>query len=117
MAERDARPTQAAYDAAVATARTEGQGDVTGDPASYSLVTQASYDAVAAERDARPLDSDQDGLTDAWEAELETDVLEETVFYLQEDHTAAVAVAMAEVAPMDGVMSPAIPPATTSSRR
>jgi len=46
--------TQAAYDTAVAAARTEGRGDVTSDPASYNLVTQASYDAVAAERDARP---------------------------------------------------------------
>jgi hypothetical protein len=54
VVERDARPTQVAYDAAVATARTDGQGDVTGDPASYNLVTQASYDAIAAERDARP---------------------------------------------------------------
>jgi hypothetical protein len=40
IAERDTRPTQAAYDAAVATARTAGQGDVTGDPASYSLFTE-----------------------------------------------------------------------------
>ena len=54
VAERDARPTQVTYDAAVATARTEGQGDVTSDPASYNLVTQASYAAVVAERDARP---------------------------------------------------------------
>ena len=52
-AARDARPTQAAYDAAVVTARTAGQGDVTSDPASYGLVTQASYNAVVAERDAR----------------------------------------------------------------
>ena len=42
-----------AYDTAVTTARTDGRGDVTSDPASYNLVTQASYDAVAAERDAR----------------------------------------------------------------
>ena len=47
-------PTQAADDAAVATARTAGQGDVTSDPASYGLVTQASYNAVVAERDTRP---------------------------------------------------------------
>ena len=53
VAERDARPTQVAYDAAVATARTAGQADVTADPASYSLVTQTSYDVVEAERDAR----------------------------------------------------------------
>ena len=42
-----------AHDAAVATARTDGQDDVTSDPASYSLVTQANYDVVIAERDAR----------------------------------------------------------------
>ncbi|MDB4708170.1 leucine-rich repeat domain-containing protein, partial [Akkermansiaceae bacterium] len=35
--ERDTRPTQAAYDAAVATARTAGRGDVTNDPTSYNL--------------------------------------------------------------------------------
>ncbi|MDB4754657.1 hypothetical protein OAF84_05185 [Akkermansiaceae bacterium] len=40
ITQRDARPTQAASDAAVATARTAGQGDVTGDPASYSLFTE-----------------------------------------------------------------------------
>jgi hypothetical protein len=38
--------------AAVATARTAGQGDVTSDPASYGLVTQTIYNAVVTERDA-----------------------------------------------------------------
>ncbi len=52
-AERDARPTQVAYDAALATARTAGQADVTNDPTSYNLVTQTSYNTVIAERDAR----------------------------------------------------------------
>ncbi|MDA7540177.1 leucine-rich repeat domain-containing protein, partial [Akkermansiaceae bacterium] len=42
------------HSAAVATARTAGQSDVTSDPTSYSLVTQTSYNAVVAERDARP---------------------------------------------------------------
>ena len=75
FAELSQRPTQVAYNAAVATARTDGQGDVTSDPASYSLVTQAAVaqkdaaieflqnivaalvderDVVIAERDARP---------------------------------------------------------------
>ncbi|MDB4503923.1 thrombospondin type 3 repeat-containing protein, partial [Akkermansiaceae bacterium] len=54
ISERDARPTQAAYDTAVALARTAGQGDVTADPASYSLVSQTSYNTIVAERDARP---------------------------------------------------------------
>ncbi len=48
FAELSQRPTQASYDAAVATARTDGRGDVTGDPASYDLVTQASYNAAVA---------------------------------------------------------------------
>jgi len=52
VAERDARPTQAAYDAAVATARTDGQGDVIATPDNFGLITQAAYDAVVAERDA-----------------------------------------------------------------
>ena len=51
ITERDARPTQVDYNAAVLTAHTNGRADVTGDPASYSLVTQASYDAVVAQRD------------------------------------------------------------------
>jgi len=53
-AERDAAATAAAADklTAVAAARTAGQADVTTAPASYSFVTQASYAAVEAERDA-----------------------------------------------------------------
>ena len=46
ITERDARPTQEAYDAAVVTARTAGQGDVTGDPASYSLFTEDQINAM-----------------------------------------------------------------------
>ncbi|MDC1206718.1 hypothetical protein N8Z81_04000 [Akkermansiaceae bacterium] len=46
ITERDARPTQAAYDTAVVTARTAGQGDVTGDPASYSLFTEDQINAM-----------------------------------------------------------------------
>ncbi len=42
-----------AQNAALATARTAGQADVTADPASYNLVTQTSYNTVIAERDAR----------------------------------------------------------------
>ncbi|MDA7650554.1 leucine-rich repeat domain-containing protein [Akkermansiaceae bacterium] len=42
-----------AQNAAVATARTAGRGDVTNDPTSYNLVTQTSYNTVVAERDAR----------------------------------------------------------------
>ena len=46
ITERDTRPTQAAYEAAVVTARTAGQGDVTGDPASYSLFTEDQINAM-----------------------------------------------------------------------
>ena len=42
-----------AQNAALATARTAGQADVTNDPTSYNLVTQTSYNTVIAERDAR----------------------------------------------------------------
>ncbi|MDA7864215.1 leucine-rich repeat domain-containing protein [Akkermansiaceae bacterium] len=42
-----------AQNAAVATARTAGRGDVTNDPTSYNLVTQTSYNTVIEERDAR----------------------------------------------------------------
>jgi hypothetical protein len=48
-AERDARPTQVAYDAAIATARTAGQEDVTSDPASYSLFTEDQIHAMSAD--------------------------------------------------------------------
>ncbi|MDA7521944.1 hypothetical protein N8518_02350, partial [Akkermansiaceae bacterium] len=60
IAERDARPTQAALAAAVVESRAAGQGDVTTDPAKYNLVTQASYDTVVAERDARPTQASLD---------------------------------------------------------
>jgi hypothetical protein len=43
-----------AQNAAVATARTAGRGDVTNNPTSYNLVTQTSYNTVIEERDARP---------------------------------------------------------------
>ncbi|MDC0550148.1 leucine-rich repeat domain-containing protein [bacterium] len=46
ITQRDTRPTQAAYDAAVVIARTAGQGDVTGDPASYSLFTENQINAM-----------------------------------------------------------------------
>ncbi|MDA7501205.1 hypothetical protein N8486_04880, partial [Akkermansiaceae bacterium] len=62
IAERDARPTQAALAAAVVESRAAGQGDVTTDPAKYNLVTQASYDTVVAERDARPTQASLDAV-------------------------------------------------------
>jgi hypothetical protein len=55
--------------------------------------TQVAYDTLEAERDARFVDTDEDGLTDVKEAELETDSSVETVFYLQGDYETAVATA------------------------
>jgi len=49
ITERDARPTQVEYDAAVATARTDGRGDVTTDPTSYSLFTEDQIHALSAD--------------------------------------------------------------------
>jgi hypothetical protein len=91
IAERDARPTQAAYDTAVVESRTAGRSDVTSTPTTYNLTTTESYNTVVAERDARFVDTDADGITDVKEAELETDSAEETVFYLQGTYDSAVA--------------------------
>ena len=90
-AERDARPTQTAYDTAVAASRVAGQGDVTSTPASYNLTTSEAYNTIVAERDGRFVDTDADGITDVKEAELETDSAEETIFYLQDAYDSAVA--------------------------
>ena len=91
IAERDARPTQAAYDTAVVESRTAGRSDVTSTPTTYNLTTTESYNTVVAERDARFVDTDADGITDVKEAELETDSAEETVFYLQGAYDSAIA--------------------------
>ena len=72
------------FETAVASARATGQNDVILDPLSYGLVLSSSYEAVIAERDARFIDSDEDGLTDVKEAELESDNNELTLFYLQD---------------------------------
>ena len=50
-----------------------------------------AYATVVAERDARFVDTDADGVTDVKEAELETDSAEETIFYLQDAYDSAVA--------------------------
>ena len=136
LEERDARPTQEAYntvvnDAAIAAAtavtdataaaelaaveladaaaksRVAGRTDVTGAPGSFNLTTieayntviaqrdarptQVSYDELAAERDARFVDTDGDGITDVKEDELETNADEETIFYLAEAYDTIVA--------------------------
>ena len=72
------------FETAVASARATGQNDVILDPLSYDLVLSSTYEAVIAERDARFIDSDEDGLTDVKEAELESNNNELTLFYLQD---------------------------------
>ncbi|MDA7893146.1 hypothetical protein N9A83_02990, partial [Akkermansiaceae bacterium] len=72
------------FETAVASARETGQNDVIIDPLSFGLVLGSTYEAVIAERDARFIDTDKDGLTDLKEAELESDNNELTPFYLQD---------------------------------
>ncbi|MDA7515812.1 hypothetical protein N8493_02720, partial [Akkermansiaceae bacterium] len=83
------------------------RADVTGNPANFDLTTvdayniviaerdarptQVSYDAIVAERDIRFLDTDEDGLTDVKELELESDSTVATSFYLQGAYDDAVA--------------------------
>ena len=69
--------------AAVATARTAGQGDVTSDPASYGLVTQTSYNTVIAERDARPTAEQLANV----EAERDARFTEDQIRTMSVDHT------------------------------
>ena len=71
------------FEIAVANARETGQRDVILNPLGYGLVSNANYQAIVDERDARFLDTDSDGLTDVKEIELETDIAAETRFYLQ----------------------------------
>jgi hypothetical protein len=74
----------AEFEIAVASAREAGRNDVILDPLSYGLISGLTYEGVVAERDARFVDTDKDGLTDAKEAELESDNNELTLFYLQD---------------------------------
>jgi hypothetical protein len=60
------------------------------DVANELSTLRVSYENVLAERDARFVDTDADGITDVKEAELESDSAEATVFYLQEAYEAAV---------------------------
>ena len=74
----------AEFEIAVASARAAGRNDVILDPLSYGLISGLTYEGVVAERDARFVDTDKDGLTDVKEAELETDQDKLTPFYLQD---------------------------------
>ena len=82
---------QDVYEAAVIDSRIVGRSDVTGAPSAYDLTPTALYDVVVAERDARFVDTDADGITDVKEAELETDMTEKTTFYLQSVYNSAIA--------------------------
>ena len=72
-----------AQNAAVATARTAGRGDVTNNPTSYNLVTQTSYNTVIAERDARPT-AEQLAIV---EAERDARFTEDQIRTMSVDHT------------------------------
>jgi hypothetical protein len=73
-----------AYDFAINASRLAGQADVTEAPDTFALFTTPQYNAIVAEKDARFVDTDADGITDVKEAELQTNTTEATVFYLQE---------------------------------
>ena len=104
IAELSQRPTQVAHDAAVATARTGGRSDVTGDPASYNLVTQASYDAVVVERDTRPT-AEQLAAVEAERDALPTQAAYNAVV-VERDTLEATAVSNAtEIASLEGTVS------------
>ncbi|MDA7930810.1 hypothetical protein N9B34_01040 [Akkermansiaceae bacterium] len=85
---------KSSYDNAVAASRVAGRNDVTISPQNYDLTTTTAYQAIIAERDARFIDTDRDGLTDTKEAELSSDSTTETSFYLQGSYDIAVAEAL-----------------------
>ena len=74
----------AEFEIAVASARAAGRNDVILAPLSYGLISGLTYERVVADRDARFVDTDKDGLTDVKEAELESDKDKLTPFYLQD---------------------------------
>ena len=94
-----------AYTTAITEARQLGRNDILESPQNFDLTTKDAFNAVLAERDARPtaeayaallterdvryLDSDGDGLTDLKEGELQSNLATETRFILEEDHQAA----------------------------
>ena len=75
---------QNAFDNALSTSREAGRNDVTANPQNYELTPNAAYATLIAERDARFIDSDGDGITDKKEDELNSNASEETTFYLQD---------------------------------
>ena len=86
----------AEFERAVASARAAGRNDVILDPLSYGLISVLTYEGVVAERDARFVDTDKDGLTDVKEAELETDKDKLTPFYLQDAYDLGIELARFE---------------------
>jgi len=91
---------QGAYDDAVVASellgRQAGRTEVTANPGVFNLTTVAAYNTVLAERDARFVDTDEDGLTNVKEIELATDSAVATSFYLQGAYDNAVAASKLE---------------------
>jgi hypothetical protein len=93
---------RSAYRTAIAEARQLGRNDILESPQNFDLTTKDAFNAVLAERDARPtaeayaaivierdaryLDSDGDGLTDLKEGELQSSLATATRFILEDDH-------------------------------
>ena len=96
---------RSAYTAAISEARQLGRNDIIENPQNFNLTTKDAFNAVLAERDARPtaeayaaivierdtryLDSDGDGLTDLKEGEVQSSLATETRFFLEDDHQIA----------------------------
>ena len=70
--------------AAADKSRVAGRADVTANPGNFNLKTNAAYATVVAERDARFVDTDRDGLTDVKEIDLATDRLLQQVSIFRE---------------------------------
>ncbi|MDA7901009.1 hypothetical protein N9B26_08120, partial [Akkermansiaceae bacterium] len=85
---------KSAYDAAVMSSRVIGRDEVITNPQNFSLISTTAYAELQAERDARFVDADGDGLTDVKEVELQTDPAIETTFYLTGAYDDAVASAI-----------------------
>ena len=62
---------------------------MTGNPSDFDLTTIEAYNTVVAERDARFVDTDGDGITDVKEGVLGSDAAEADVFYLKDAYDLA----------------------------
>jgi hypothetical protein len=69
--------------AALERSRDAGKNDVLQNLQNYGLTTSEAYNQIVAQRNARFLDTDGDGITDEKEGELGTDIESATLFYLE----------------------------------